>query len=204
MKLTSSLRVAAGLALAGSSFALVPAAHAADKIVNPAPPAFMDACGTSSDTYTIPATQGVSYYVEGVKLNAGVRVVNPVKSFVEVFTVADSGYKLSQAATWQHQFDTRSGEGGTGCVTKPKQTSANTTAPSPSNYTANVGGTQTAPPPSSGSSGQTGTASPSASPTELPYTGFDPMGMSLAAGGVGIAGLMLLGGVGVAAKRSRR
>jgi hypothetical protein len=71
--------------------------------VTPGDVTFADACGTSNDTYTIPTTAHVKYYVNGsiVPTTAG---TYPATGTVSVVAVADQGYVLSGTASWSHEF----------------------------------------------------------------------------------------------------
>lgn len=77
--------------------------------VTPAPPVFTDACGRDSDQVLIPFTQGVDYYLGGVKVNPGVRQINPSSPRAQVFTRAADGYALTAPATWTHTYDEERG-----------------------------------------------------------------------------------------------
>lgn len=173
-------RLASGLGaaavLSGLAMGLAPAAHASTT-VTPVPPQFSDLCGSANDSYTVPSTPGVDYYVDGVKLNPGIRKVSPGE-FVQVFTVAQPGYKLSQAATWSHTFDASSKSGASGCAT-----------PAPTSSSVAVGGTA----PTATATSQVTYPSGSASASALPYTGINATGI-----GAGAAGLAALGAVAIA------
>lgn len=97
----------ASIAVAGMVALASPAA--AQTAVDPTPPVFTDACNTDSDTYLIPMTEGVDYYVGGVKMASGIRAVDPSSPYIEVFTRAQPGYTLSSSATWSHTFDAERG-----------------------------------------------------------------------------------------------
>lgn len=102
-------RLVAAAAVGLGMFAPAGAAMAAETTVTPAPPVFRDACGTDKDEVVIPFTQGVDYYMSGVKVNPGVRPVNPASPRAEVFTRAQGGFTLSAPATWSHTFDAERG-----------------------------------------------------------------------------------------------
>lgn len=102
-------RLVAAAAVGLGMFAPAGAAMAADTTVTPAPPVFRDACGTDKDEVVIPFTQGVDYYMGGVKVNPGVRPVNAASPRAEVFTRAQENYVLSAPATWHHTFDDKRG-----------------------------------------------------------------------------------------------
>lgn len=102
-------RIVAAAAVGLGMFAPAGAAMAADSTVTPAPPVFRDACNTDKDEVVIPFTQGVDYYMSGVKVNPGVRPVNAASPRAEVFTRAQAGYTLSAPASWAHTFDAERG-----------------------------------------------------------------------------------------------
>lgn len=62
-----------------------------------------DSCGTANDTYTIPSTEGVDYYVGGNKLKAGTYTTGAVLS-IEVTAKAQSGYVVEGDASWTLTF----------------------------------------------------------------------------------------------------
>jgi len=66
-------------------------------------PTFTDAFGTSSDSYTIPAVQGVEYSVGGVPVAAGTYVVDPLAS-VTIDAVSTPGYELTGTASWSYTY----------------------------------------------------------------------------------------------------
>jgi hypothetical protein len=68
-------------------------------------PKFRDVCGLRNDTYTIPSTDHVSYYVNGSNTAAtvGVHHVSAVGT-VTIEAVADQGYTLVGQHTWTHDF----------------------------------------------------------------------------------------------------
>lgn len=110
MRMTRTARLAATTAMGLLLFAPVGAAHAdEDTPVTPTPPVFTDACGTDEDQVLIPFTQGVDYYLGGVKVNPGVRQINPASPRAQVFTRAADGYVLTAPATWSHTFDEERG-----------------------------------------------------------------------------------------------
>ncbi len=69
--------------------------------VAPAPVTFADPYGTSSDTYTVPTTTGVTYQVGGVTVAAG---TYPGSGTVVVTTVAQEGYELTGTTEFTHTF----------------------------------------------------------------------------------------------------
>lgn len=103
-----SVRLGLMFVFSAAAMAVPGVAHAQTE-VTPAPPVFKDACGTDRDSYVIPYTAGVDYYVGGVKVNPGVRQVDPSNPRVEVFTNAQPGYTLSERATWSITFDAERG-----------------------------------------------------------------------------------------------
>src|SRR5699024_4247391 len=72
--------------------------------VTPAAPEFTDSGGTDSDTYTIPATEGVEYLVSGDVVAAG---TYPASGTVVVTARAAGGYVFAEEAVteWSHTFD---------------------------------------------------------------------------------------------------
>lgn len=172
---SAGLALTAATLLAGATVALSPTASAAT-LVNPTAPSFTDSCGSTNDTYTIPVTAGVDYYDAGVKVNAGIRKVDPSSPFVQIFAVAQPGYVLSQSASWSHLFNTGSKDSDTGCVAK---TTAAPTNSIPALPTAT--GTTSAPSPSS------------TTMKTLPHTGFEADSYMAAAGVTGL-GALALGG----------
>ncbi len=73
--------------------------------VTPATVTFTDECGTTNDTYTIPATEGVEYRVGDQVKPAG---THPATNSVTVTANATTGYLLAEDATdnWNRTFDT--------------------------------------------------------------------------------------------------
>ena len=71
----------------------------------PAEPTFNDVCSTQNDTYTIPTTTGVNYFVNGsaVATPAGTYAASGT---ITIMAIAKDGYILDQAAqaTWSHDF----------------------------------------------------------------------------------------------------
>jgi hypothetical protein len=60
-----------------------------------------DTCAATNDTYTIPSTTGVTYYVDGVATSAGTyKATKPVV----ITAVANKGYALANGATASWQF----------------------------------------------------------------------------------------------------
>ncbi len=76
-----------------------------DSPVTPeAPVVKTDSCGTKNDTYTIPETTGVDYYVDGVIVPAGEHSTNDATS-VTVTAKAQKGYTLGNSAnSWTLEF----------------------------------------------------------------------------------------------------
>ncbi|WP_179019517.1 S-layer homology domain-containing protein [Paenarthrobacter nitroguajacolicus] len=72
-------------------------------VVTPAAVTFTDVDGTKDDTYTIPATAGVEYLVEGNVVPAG---TYPGSGTVTVTAKALTDYVLAEGATseWAHEF----------------------------------------------------------------------------------------------------
>lgn len=62
---------------------------------------FTDVCGTASDTYTIPATAGVDYQINGSTVASG---AYPAAGTVTVTAVAQTGYTLDGTANWSQTF----------------------------------------------------------------------------------------------------
>ncbi|WP_114906733.1 excalibur calcium-binding domain-containing protein [Ornithinimicrobium murale] len=110
MSLPRTASLAATTALGLLLLAPVGAANASGTApVTPAPPVFTDACGTDNDQVLIPFTEGVVYYLGGVKVNPGVREINPSSPRAQVFTRAADGYELTSPATWGHTYDAERG-----------------------------------------------------------------------------------------------
>lgn len=109
MRIPRTAQLAAATAM--GLLLLAPTGANADELtpVTPAPPVFTDACGRDSDQVLIPFTQGVDYYLGGVKVNPGVRQINPNAPRAQVFTRAADGYELTSPATWTHTFDEERG-----------------------------------------------------------------------------------------------
>lgn len=70
--------------------------------VTPAAPTKVDVCGTSSDTYTIPATTGVTYKVNNVVKAAGTYPANGL--LVSITATANPGYTLQGTKSWLFLF----------------------------------------------------------------------------------------------------
>ncbi|MFC6714390.1 LPXTG cell wall anchor domain-containing protein [Branchiibius cervicis] len=172
---SAGLALTAATLLSGATVALSPTASAAT-LVNPTAPSFTDSCGSTNDTYTIPVTTGVDYYDAGVKVNAGIRKVDPSSPFVQVFAVAQPGYVLSQSASWSHLFNTGSKDSDTGCVAKTTAVPTNSIPALPT-----VTGTTSAPSPSSSTM------------KTLPHTGFEADSYLTAFAFTGV-GALALGG----------
>lgn len=66
-----------------------------------AAPTKTDLCGTGNDTYTIPATTGVTYQINGQTIAAG---TYPALGSVTVTAVAAQGYVLQGASSWTLTF----------------------------------------------------------------------------------------------------
>lgn len=110
MRIPRTARLAATTALGLLLLAPVGAANASGAVpVTPSPPVFTDACGTDNDQVLIPYTEGVDYYLGGVKVNPGVREINPSAPRAQVFTRAADGYELTSPATWGHTYDAERG-----------------------------------------------------------------------------------------------
>ena len=182
------------------------AAASADTSVTAAPVTFIDTCGTDKDTFIIPDAKGVGYWVDGVKLDAGVHNVAKSNPYVQVFTLAEPGYTLSAPATWDHEFNATDG-----CASSaPAAPSASSTPSSASTPTSEPtiapAPTQTgAGAPTSagteGTSNPTSSSSASSSASSLPRTGMD-VGAPMTAASVALgAGVVLTAG---AARRARR
>jgi len=71
--------------------------------VTPANPTKVDVCGTTNDTYTIPSTAHVKYYVNGVYKPAGTYAASPITLIV---AIADAGYyiPLNEQSVWPFVF----------------------------------------------------------------------------------------------------
>jgi serine protease len=71
--------------------------------VSPKEPLFVDQDGTTEDTYTIPASSGVRYYVNGTLKETG---TYPATGAVTVTAHAKVGYRIVYGATssWGHTF----------------------------------------------------------------------------------------------------
>lgn len=82
-------------------------ATSCDSPVTPeAPVVKTDSCGTKNDTYAIPETTGVDYYVDGVIVPAGEHSTNGA-ALITVTAVAQKGYILDEnASSWPLVFDT--------------------------------------------------------------------------------------------------
>ena len=77
--------------------------------VRPAAVTFDERPGTANDTFTVPATQGVEYLVDGEVVAAG---TYPGSGTVTVTARATDGYVLADGATarWSYTFSTAGGE----------------------------------------------------------------------------------------------
>ena len=73
--------------------------------VTPVAPLFNDVCGISGDTYTITATPGVTYYVNGVPVTT--YGTFPATGTVTVTATADTGYLLGAypVGGWSHTYE---------------------------------------------------------------------------------------------------
>jgi hypothetical protein len=76
-----------------------------DHTVTADQPTFHDVCGLTRDSYTIPSTEHVSYYVNGSQAAspAGKYYVHTIGT-VTIKAVADQGYTLTGDSTWSHDF----------------------------------------------------------------------------------------------------
>lgn len=72
--------------------------------VVPAAPTMNDVCDTKNDTYTIPVTTGVTYYVNDETVTAGTHHTNGAASIV-VTASANEGYTLADVATSEWIFN---------------------------------------------------------------------------------------------------
>lgn len=68
-----------------------------------APTVATDPCGKNNDTYTIPATEGVKYYVNGQYKTAGTYSTGSALS-VNITATAQTGYILVGDSSWTLQF----------------------------------------------------------------------------------------------------
>ena len=71
--------------------------------VTPAAPTKADLCGIANDTYTIPATTGVSYQINGQTVAANTYAGTGT---VVITAVANTGYTLEGTASWTFTFST--------------------------------------------------------------------------------------------------
>ena len=72
--------------------------------VTPAAPVFTDEPGTEGDTVTIPATEGVDYYLDWEPVEAG---THPVPwGYAEVVAEPATGYAIQGPSSWQWTFET--------------------------------------------------------------------------------------------------
>ncbi len=69
----------------------------------PAPVVKKDKCGVTHDTYRIPSASGVTYYVNGVEVAAGVHSTNG-ELIVTVSAVAEDGSGYTKDNSWSLQF----------------------------------------------------------------------------------------------------
>lgn len=69
--------------------------------VTPAEATFADECGTEKDTYTVPETEGVDYFVDGQVVEAG---THPGSGTVTVTAQPQAGYTLTGTSEWSHEF----------------------------------------------------------------------------------------------------
>lgn len=78
--------------------------EACDILVNPNHPRFDDFAGTANDTVTIPATEGVIYFMNGIAVQAG---VYGGAGEVVVEAVAEEGYQIDPAfqSVFTYTFD---------------------------------------------------------------------------------------------------
>ena len=72
---------------------------------SPTEPMFDDVCGTTGDTYTITATPGITYYVNGVAVTA--YGTFPASGTVTVTATANAGYILGTypVGGWSHTYE---------------------------------------------------------------------------------------------------
>lgn len=80
---------------------------AANTPVTATAPTKVDLCGTANDSYTIPATTGVTYQINGQDVLEG---TYPATGNITVTAVAAQGYALQGASSWTLTFNT------TGCI----------------------------------------------------------------------------------------
>ncbi len=74
------------------------------EIVTPAEVTFYDICGTANDTYTIPESEGVNYYVNDSNTPAPAGTY-PATGTVSVYAQPQEGYAFGKAVTeWSHTF----------------------------------------------------------------------------------------------------
>jgi hypothetical protein len=69
--------------------------------VTPAAPTKIDLCVKANDTYTIPTTAGVTYFVNGVEKVAG---TYPASGLVVITASANPGYVLAGTTSWTFLF----------------------------------------------------------------------------------------------------
>lgn len=69
--------------------------------VTPAEATFADECGIEKDTYTVPETEGVDYFVNGEVVEAG---THPGSGTVTVTAQPQAGYTLTGTTEWTHEF----------------------------------------------------------------------------------------------------
>lgn len=71
------------------------------KCATPADPTKIDTCGVKNDTYTIPATEGIDYQIDGQTVAAGTYAAT---SDLTIKAVAQNGYELVGANEWTLAF----------------------------------------------------------------------------------------------------
>lgn len=69
--------------------------------VTPAEATFEDECGIEKDTYTVPETEGVDYFVDGEVVEAG---THPGSGTVTITAQPQAGYTLTGTTEWTHEF----------------------------------------------------------------------------------------------------
>lgn len=71
--------------------------------VTPTAPSFNDVCGTANDTYTIPSTTGISYFVNGAATATSAGTYTGLGT-VGISAQAQFGYMLSGTSSWSYSF----------------------------------------------------------------------------------------------------
>ncbi len=103
---TISATAAAGYVLTSTtSWTYTDTGIAGCTTVSPVAPTFDDVCGVNGDTYTITATTGVTYYVNGVVVTT--YGTFPASGTVTITAVANSGYILGTypVGGWTHTYE---------------------------------------------------------------------------------------------------